>query len=186
MTQQRDYREFSEITLSVVPGLRKELKSVVGQMFGSVKEASSALTGHHICVVGDETARNCIHAGIEPEIMVVDFRTKRSAKKNEYAETFLGLEGYRVIHARNPQGEITPELWSALETALWAVVGGGKALVVVDGEEDLASLPLILILPVGWVLMYGMPGMGLQILYIDEVIKDKTLKVLRRMKVKER
>ena len=68
----------------------------------------------------------------------------------------------------NPAGIITKELTAALLTALQKDI----KYVFVDGEEDTATIVLVLILPLGAKIYYGQPGEGMVELAVTEEKKQ--------------
>jgi uncharacterized protein (UPF0218 family) len=52
--------------------------------------------------------------------------------------------------------------------------------VVVEGEEDLASLPVILHAPEGATVIYGIPDTGLCLVHVDEGARGVVSDALRR------
>jgi hypothetical protein len=73
----------------------------------------------------------------------------------------------RRIVAKNPPGTISDELVRAIRDA----VGDPPALIFVEGEEDLAVLPLVLEAPLGAVILYGQPGEGVVLREVDREAK---------------
>jgi uncharacterized protein (UPF0218 family) len=54
-------------------------------------------------------------------------------------------------------------------------------LIRVEGEEDLALMPVILEAPIGADVIYGWPGKGMMVLVIDQAIKEKTKLLWKEM-----
>ena len=52
------------------------------------------------------------------------------------------------------------------------------SLVLVDGEEDLAVLPLILILPDSSVILYGQPNEGVVFCEVNPTLRKKAEELL--------
>ncbi len=60
------------------------------------------------------------------------------------------------IRVKNPAGTLTDDLIRALEHA----VDHPPFTVLVDGEEDLAVIPLVIAAPDGAIVLYGQPRQG--------------------------
>jgi uncharacterized protein (UPF0218 family) len=60
------------------------------------------------------------------------------------------------IRVRNPAGTLTNDLLHALDTA----VANAPSTVLVEGEEDLAAIPMVIAAPLGSVVLYGQPHEG--------------------------
>jgi len=133
--------------------------------FGSVV---TEIAGSFFSTVGDIVTCNAVRHGFVPSIAVIDGHTMRKPC-NRTPAVFP-----RVFHAANPAGTITRELVSALERA----VASPPALVVVEGEEDLAVIPLALLVPSGSIILYGQPGEGVVIRRIDEAAREDARRLL--------
>ena len=103
-----------------------------------------------------------------PAVAVIDGITRRG--------TPVAVDAvYRTIYpVTNPAGTITDELVFALRNA----VSSMPALVSVSGEEDLAVLPLITMVPDGWYMIYGQPGEGAVLCTVDAALKEKVYEIL--------
>jgi hypothetical protein len=53
-----------------------------------------------------------------------------------------------------------------------------EALIIVDGEEDLAVIPLVIAAPDGIIVIYGQPGEGIVLNEVDEGAKAKAAEML--------
>ncbi|MHA2187273.1 MAG: DUF359 domain-containing protein [Candidatus Thorarchaeota archaeon] len=104
-----------------------------------------------VIAVGDVTCATIIEAGFQPDVSVVDGITKRG----KFEGTFTAEEEYVIF---NPAATIYPEAWSAIDTA---INDGVKSLVIVEGEEDLMGFPAVLLAPIGSVMLYGQPDVGI-------------------------
>jgi uncharacterized protein (UPF0218 family) len=71
------------------------------------------------------------------------------------------------IRVRNPAGTLTDELISALDHA----IGHPPVTVIVDGEEDLAVIPLVIAAPEGAVVLYGQPHRGIVLRVVNHEAK---------------
>lgn len=111
---------------------------------------------------------NLLGAGIVPDIAIIDGYTMRSPC------TQSPLLQTRRLAAKNPAGTITDELVEAIEEA----VGNPPAVIFVDGEEDLAVIPLIIAAPVGAAILYGQPGEGVVLRLVDESAKEEAASML--------
>jgi hypothetical protein len=128
-----------------------------GRLTPDIRELLPDLAGRKVYTVGDIVTRRSLELGVTPEVAVIDGHTMRLPCG--------GIPGAfpRTIHARNPPGTITDELIQALQEAL----AGPPALVVVEGEEDLAVIPLVMAAPEGGVVLYGQPGEGVVLRVVD-------------------
>ena len=118
-------------------------------------------------------------AGVTPDVSVVDGLTKREAVEDSVAEGVARLGGEtREVHVENPAATITREIVEALREA---IVGPEPTVVVVEGEEDLVTLPAIVAAPLGASVVYGQPNEGMVHAKVTEDAKAKMLDLLGRM-----
>jgi uncharacterized protein (UPF0218 family) len=78
------------------------------------------------------------------------------------------------IQVKNPAGTITDELISALEHA----VRNPPSTIIVDGEEDLAVIPLVLTAHDGAIILYGQPRKGVVLRTIDSEARKTAQRLL--------
>jgi len=101
--------------------------------------------------VGDVTTASIISQNYTPDVCVVEGTTKRG----RFQGSFTSEKEY-VIY--NPSAVVLPEAWSVIDTALH---DSAKSLIMVEGEEDLLGFPAMLLAPIGSVLLYGQPDVGI-------------------------
>jgi uncharacterized protein (UPF0218 family) len=75
----------------------------------------------------------------------------------------------------NPAGTITEDL----EKALTYAIGHTPITIMVDGEEDLAVIPLVIAAPESSVILYGQPNKGIVLRTIDDKAKAAAKELLR-------
>jgi len=160
--------------------MRKELKEPIGLLLSgkstdTVKMLSMLLEEKKtpmFAVVGDFTAKNILDAGLHPDIVVIDHRTMR-------VEVDPLDHGKKTVwNAYNPAGTITREACEILENA---VILKREVSVIVEGEEDLLVLPLIVLMPVGSIIIYGQPREGMVVVEVTDILKDWAKNFLNRM-----
>ncbi len=137
--------------------------------------------------VGDVVSYFALKAGIKPDIVIFDAKTKREEFDQEFLEKMSSLtEDYAEIEVSNPQAVISLELVEGLVEAVSSAEKGQKVKIFVRGEEDLATMPLIAILPESSVILYGLPGKGVIALKITRDKKLLILDILQKMEKGER
>ena len=141
---------------------RQFFKIPFGTLFRDLTQASSILTGRTIYTVGDVVTHNLLKSGISPAVAIVDGLTMRSPCRKD-----IPIIGRR-IRIINPAGTITDDLIAAIREA----VMNPPVTIDIDGEEDLAVIPLVLEAPEGSVVIYGQPNEGVVIRVIDTAAKD--------------
>ncbi len=114
--------------------------------------------------VGDVTTFHLLEAGIFPDICIVDNRTKREPVAR-YVSARNMDNVYEEVSVKNPAGIITDEL---IKTLCEAFTSEKPIRIFVKGEEDLATLPVILLAPLGAVVLYGQPDEGVVFVKVTE------------------
>lgn len=134
-----------------------------GTLYPSLDPVLPLLDGKLFFSVGDVVTENLLQAGYPPAIAIIDGQTMRRPHNG------VEIPEYHVIHVTNRAGCISSELIDAVGEA----VAAGRTVVQVAGEEDLAVLPLALVVPDGSLILYGQPGEGVVVLEVSSVIQDQ-------------
>ncbi|HJJ28561.1 MAG TPA: DUF359 domain-containing protein [Methanocorpusculum sp.] len=140
---------------------RALLKEPFGQLFPDFSDIIPVLRTHTFCTVGDVVSASAFRAGLTPDIAVIDGITKRLP--------YLSMPKFsgHIFHAQNPAGALSSELLRAVDAAVFS----RPAVIVVDGEEDLAVIPLVNRLKDGDFLLYGQPDEGVVLCTIDPALR---------------
>lgn len=136
---------------------RRLFQEPFGTLYQSIDEILPLIEGKEIYTVGDVVTHNVQNKGITPAVAVIDGYTMRSP-----CNKIPAVRG-RSITVKNPAGTITDELVTALERA----IRHPPATIIVDGEEDLAVIPLVLTAGNGTVILYGQPHRGVVLRFVD-------------------
>jgi len=144
-----------ETVLGLPADLRGELKAPLGPVFTDA-EALLADAGRPLLAVGDVVTYHLAAAGATLDLAVVDGQTERETVTEEVRAGLPALDCR--VEVSNEAATLSAALVSALVDA---VASDETVLVVVDGEEDLAALPLFLLAPEGATVVYGQPGEGM-------------------------
>lgn len=123
--------------------------------------------------VGDVVTFHLRQADRDPDVAVIDGKTKREAVDEAVSEVLDGDSDR--IEVENPPATISAALLDALVSALDA---DDPTVVFVDGEEDLATLPAIVAAPVGASVVYGQPDEGMVHVPVDEETKAEARELL--------
>ncbi|MBP2133375.1 uncharacterized protein (UPF0218 family) [Methanomicrobium sp. W14] len=142
---------------------RVKFKEPFGVLFSDISAALKYLGDSPVYAVGDVVTGNLWRAGIVPKLSVIDGNTMREPCMS------TPLLPVRRFEVKNPAGFITEELVYALRNAL----ENPPALVHVIGEEDLAVIPLVRMLPEGSAVLYGQPCKGVVVRIVDSEAKKR-------------
>lgn len=127
----------------------------------------------HGCIaVGDIAALSLLKKNIQPNLAIVDLKTRRQS-------IFPNLRSAGLppgLTAKNPPGMITKNAAKKLLDCL----SQNQPTLLIDGEEDLLVLPAVLLAPFLTTIYYGQPDQGLVKIVVGENTKAKALKFLRR------
>jgi uncharacterized protein (UPF0218 family) len=162
--------------LALQPALRDRLKDP----FGPVSTDTAAVldvAGTPLVTVGDIVTYHVLRAGRVPDLALVDERTERAAVDDEVSDAVANDRFDRVLAVENPPATLTAPLLAAVVDGL----GDGTTLVRVDGEEDLAALPVIAAAPDDASVLYGQPDEGVVHVTVDAEIRERVLDLLEEM-----
>lgn len=145
--------------------LRPELKKPLGKLHRSFRDVRIG-GGVFLITVGDVTTSNALKSGFKPDISIIDNRVQRRSSDEKLEDNAT------ILRSENPPGTITSGLWRTIEHAIRSSTETGERyMIVVDGEEDLAVLPSILLAPPNARILYGQPNEGVVIVEVEKVVK---------------
>ncbi|WP_321505346.1 GTP-dependent dephospho-CoA kinase family protein [uncultured Methanoregula sp.] len=148
---------------------RRLFKEPFGELHHEIEEILPRLAGHMVCAVGDVVTHNLQKNGIVPDVAVVDGYTMRSP-----CSRMPDVTG-SCITVKNPAGTLTSELIAALDQA----IASPPTTIVVDGEEDLAVIPMVIAAPIGAIVLYGQPHEGVVFRTVTPEAKETAKKFLK-------
>ena len=153
--------------------LPEALRLILQQPWAEVlDEVPEKIDGTKAVAIGDITVQKFNQKNVGQFLSIVDFFVQRQIKFHNLSE--LGLAEKDVQKVKNPHGTITPELFQATQEAF---KDGNRKIVLVEGEEDLAVLPVLLISPLGFSVFYGQPNQGLIKVEVTEVNKERAYRM---------
>ncbi len=160
---------------------RSEFKKPFGKLYKSINDLKDDLEDYKkdndlIISIGDVTTLNLQKESIIPNMGIIDNRIERreSAFKNK-------LSYYKIqLNTDNPPGTITKDLWNTIKKAFHLIeTYHDNILIVVNGEEDLAVIPCVIMAPPNSIVLYGQPGEGVVFCEVDKV-KNEAIKLLEK------
>lgn len=154
---------------------REELKSPKGILFEESEKAFEYYYSQDyemVITVGDIVSSTFLKEGIKPGLMIVDYTVERSPVDKETRKL---IEDYDVptVKVDNPPGHLSEELLNVLEN-----FKNPPMKILIEGEEDLATIPATLEAPNGSLVVYGQPGTGLVFVEVNEKKKEEFGKLL--------
>jgi uncharacterized protein (UPF0218 family) len=160
--------------------LRKHLATPVGILVTSRDDLKKEIIqGNYLVSIGDVVTLDILEAGLVPDLSIVDYMTKR-IPMSEVKQKFSRFP-QPEIKVINPPGQITQELWNAIEDGYR---NPRKLRIIVEGEEDLAALVCIALAPDNTTVIYGIPNRGASIHHVDDKLRQLVKDALSAMKIK--
>lgn len=172
--------------------LTKKLRKRLAKPFGMVfKEPEAARNVHKylkknrtalLIAVGDMTSENLIDYGRFPHICFIDGKTKRGPYTASW--DWSGVLNHRI---KSPAGELSKEVCGVIDRIikfrrLSSACRMNRSIVFVEGEEDLLVIPCVKYAPIGSVIVYGQPDVGIVLIEVNEKVKAKVEEILSEMK----
>lgn len=164
-------------------GLRSKLKDPLGDLCkGNGLECVQAMdpdlkVAIKLIAVGDMTAFYLLKASVVPDVVIVDNKTKRMPVPDHVVKS-LDHDSYKTVEVKNPPATLTKELMDMIRESLQE---SERIKIVVDGEEDLATLPAILYAPLGSVVIYGQPNEGSVLVKVTAEKKKHIEELMKQM-----
>lgn len=159
--------------------LRESLREPFGEVLSGdeYKARLSKKKPQVLVTVGDVVTATASSEGVTPHLSIVDYKTLRGPVSGEIRDR---LDSMKV------ERKALPNLAATVSRALWNGVAGayrapGPTMLVVEGEEDLATLPAIALAPPGTTVIYGMPSRGPVWVEVTAPVKERVLKILSQM-----
>jgi uncharacterized protein (UPF0218 family) len=163
--------------------LPSDLRGAFKQPFGPVYTDATALlsdAGRPVIAVGDVVTYHLRAAGHHPAVSVIDGRTEREAVDAEIRQALSDPDNR--LNVQNDPGTLEEPLLTALADTVTTAGGDADPVtIVVDGEEDLATLPAVLVAPVGATVVYGQPGKGMVRVAVTPASRSEMRSLLERM-----
>ena len=141
-----------------------EFKAPLGKLYIEFEDAIPMIKEANFLIsVGDQTTKNLVDNDLIPDLGIIDHRIQRKDHNYDIIRT------ENILEADNPAGTITENLWETIESAISSTLEDSEnRIIVVEGEEDLAVLPCLLVAPEDAVVLYGQPNEGLVFVNVCE------------------
>ena len=160
--------------------LREILKEPIGKLVDEKSLIKILKDKNKIISVGDTVTYTILKNDIEPLLCVVDYKTRRGPCEEEIVEKIKSFSKKSII-VENPPGIISDELIEVLKVIIENLDKGPYRLEII-GEEDLASMIVLLLAPVDVTIIYGLPDKGVLVVKPTDENKDKVNEALEKMK----
>ena len=161
------------------PEMAEEMRNDNFEIFIDAPESLNNDT--FIVTIGDICTLKILQQVRIPNLCIVDYKTKRDTKLSIDQKKKIDDINSKSVTVQNPAGTITDELWNAIKDALG---NENNTKIIVDGEEDLATLAVISLSKIGAKVIYGMPDRGMVVVDVNRQAKKRANDFLNRMLVK--
>ena len=158
--------------------MAQELKDTTNRIY---QNAPAGLNVEYIITVGDICTININEQVRMPDLSIIDFKTKRDSPLSAEQMSIMDQIGEKIVNVNNNAGTISDELWNAIKVAISDNV---KTRIVVEGEEDLATLAAISLADLGAKVIYGMPDKGMVVVDVNQQTKERANNFLEKMLVR--
>lgn len=173
---------FTHDILYLPKALRKELRKPLSNPilrendFKTAKAAANTLKNSPVLSigVGDIVNKTLIEVGFTPDIQIIDFKTRRQ----DIQPDTVNIQEPRY---QNEAGTLVRSTIIQLNTTIRKFMRNKvKQTLVIDGEEDLLTLPAILLSPLHTYIVYGQFEQGIVIIEVTEDLKEKIRKIINQ------
>ena len=166
--------------LKMPESLRPILQKPLGRVFKNIKSLLhyiNIMKWTMIVAVGDIIVDSLLKEGIDPDVKIIDFRSRRRTlpKRTDLIRT----DPIRSVP--NQQGTINLKTAEIIKEKInLALYRKKKSWIVIEGEEDLLALPAILFAPFNSLVLYGHWQLGIIAVEVDEKMKEKVRKIIEK------
>ena len=164
--------------------LRPRLQKPLGKIYQTTRQIivganlDSPKKPVMIIAVGDIIVDSLLKSGIDPDVKIIDFRTRRKAIKRD---TLIKDSLYKDCLYLNNPGTINLKTAAIIKEKIkLALYKKDKSWVVIDGEEDLLALPAILFAPLNSLVLYGHWQLGIIVVEVTEESKNMALEIINQ------
>ncbi len=168
----------------VIKGKENELKKTARHTIQFINELKPAM----VIAVGDIIATSLERIGFIPDLKIIDYRSRRKEISNFQFPISNKIPNTKFqIYKKvvNKPGTISREAISAIKRSIELFLKTHKKqTIAINGEEDLLALPAILSAPLKTVVLYGQMDLGVVFVEVDEKIKDKIRKIIKKFRSK--
>ena len=159
--------------------MAQELKQTTSQIYTDTPNI--LFNSKSVATIGDICTVKLIQDEIIPNLMIVDYKTKRNVKLTQKQMSVIESVKCKSVEVDNESGTISQQLYFEIKKAIKSEI---MTKIIVNGEEDLATLPVIKHSKIGAKVIYGMPDRGMVVVDVNQQAKERANKLLERMLVK--
>lgn len=165
--------------LKMPENLRSTLQKPLGRVLKDTKQSLqliNQLECPFMIAVGDIIVDSLLKEDIDPDVKIIDFRSRRKDINPKFKIKMTD-------QTKNPNkpGTINIKTANTIKTKINETLRKkSKSWIVVDGEEDLLTLPAILFAPLDSLILYGHWQLGIIAVIVNEKIKEKIKETIKK------
>ncbi len=161
--------------------MRDDLRKPIGQVFHTTIALKTFVQNKRLAItVGDIVLLSLLKMNLQPDVSIFDYITRRHIlSKNEI--TLLDALHANRVTTNNKPGFIEKESTECLRRALEECIKTNKKqAIIIQGEEDLMTLPAILLAPLESIVLYGQYDTGAIGVLVTEEKKHEVVRILNK------
>ena len=133
-----------------------------------------------IATIGDVVSYNALLNRLNPSPVIFDMKVERKRAEFDVGEELI-RRGYKILEVQNPPSTITLSSYRAIERAIDESLHGSKVGIRVVGEDDLLTIPVILLAPLRSIILYGQPKEALITVLTTKYLRDSLRRILLKL-----
>jgi len=158
---------------------RASFKEPLGPVFTDALDLLEG-AGEPLIAVGDVVTAHLGEAGVTPHVAVVDGKTERERVDPEVESSIPPADRTVAVSAEAATLSV-----GLVEALVEAVDAEGSTRIVVEGEEDLATVPAVLYAPAEATIVYGQPGEGMVRVTVTAGLRERVRDLAEEMETTE-
>lgn len=155
--------------------LRETLRIPIGEIVTDMQHFTKEKL---LITVGDIVTLSFLKKHVQPAISIIDFKTRRHTLSDKELQMLSSLS---TISFTNPSGTINTTIATKFKTLVNNFLKNNqRQTLAVKGEEDLLTLPIILLAPLNSLVFYGQYDLGAVMVKVTEEKKEYIKRLLEQ------
>lgn len=163
------YRNLFDQDININPEFRIFCKNPLGKLISNanIDKLKDEVDQNGLnVVVGDFSGKYFLDNKFKSKLMIFDGKSKKEKYESD-------LDNLEYLVCQNPAGQISSKLGQIMEMTFYRGIN-----IKIKGEEDLAVIPAVLLLPLGTKIFYGQFDKGIVVVKVTEEKKELLKKFL--------
>ena len=166
------YQSNDEVVLRLKHPLGKLFIGPPEKTIGMLKEEFESKNPTVLFAIGDIVASNILRSNMHVHFIIIDYKSER------HPVDPICLNNFKIVNVKNPAGMITTSAYDTLKEICSSL---DATAIIVDGEEDLLTLPVIRFAPLGSFVVYGQPFVGIVLVTVTSRVKFEVEQLMNKM-----